>query len=357
MQEPRASEQFADLEGLRGLAIALVLLAHAHVPGLRVGLYGVDVFFVLSGFLITRTLMTWTSSGADLRRRYVGFLLRRVARLVSALLVALLLVAGWVLVDDVARGGTCLALAATYSMDLPVADARSCTGPLHITWSLAAEQQFYLLWPLVLVPLAGSARPARRVLLAYGGLVAVGTSVVVIDPRVADWLNYFPLGRPLALLPGAALALAGPVRGRVRGVIWLVPAGLVAVAVLLPRVTQVALGPRVAVPTALLVRDLRSGPSRVGALLGGRLLTHLGRISYSLYLVHLLALYVTRELVPGLAGDVVGCVVALVAAELLYRGVEEPCRRRGYALLRRREARTPFTQADRSRNTHDTTAF
>lgn len=353
----RPSEQFADLEGLRGLAIGLVLLAHAHVPGLRAGLFGVDIFFVLSGYLITRTLLTWTSSGSGLGRRYVGFLLRRVARLVPALAVALVLAGAWELLDDVDRGGTCLALAATYLMNLPVGDAGSCTGPLHITWSLAAEQQFYLLWPLVLIALSAVVRPARRVLMAYIGLVVAVAVVALLSPRIGGELNYSPLGRPLALLPGAALALAGPATGRLRGVGWLLPAGLLAVALLLATLPQVVLGPLVALPAVLLMRDLRSGPSRVRQALRSPVLTHLGRISYSLYLVHLLVLYVTREVVPGRAADVLGCALALALAELLHRLVEDPLRRRGYALVRRLEARAALTQAQRPGSNVDAPAL
>lgn len=123
------------------------------------------------------------------------------------------------------------------------------------------------------------------------------------------------------------VALYRPGRGRCRCL--LVTPCTESCSVVLPlHVPQVALGPLVAEPTALLVRDLRCGPSRVRAVLGGRLLTQLRQINYCLYLLHLLVLYVTRDLVPGPVGNVTGCVIALVVAELRHRGVQDPCRRR-----------------------------
>ena len=348
-------EQFAYLEGLRGIAIALVLLAHAHVPGLKVGLFGVDVFFVLSGYLITRSLLVWTGTGVGRTAFYVAFLLRRVARLVPALAAALLLLAVWVALTDVVDGGSCLVRAATYTMNLPIGHAQECRGPLHVMWSLAAEQQFYLLWPLVLVLLT-RVRTAPVVVATYIVAVLVLGFLALRDPDLAGALNYSPAGRPLALLPGAAVALARPAKRRLPGGAVLFVAGLVGVALLLKDAPQVVLGPLVAVPAALLVRDLRRGPSLLRDLLSHPLLTYLGRISYSLYLVHLLVLYVTRDVVPGRLADVVGCVLAVGLAELLYRFVEDPCRRRGYALVRASEARRAFTQVERAGNTADTSA-
>ena len=332
-------EQYADLEGLRGVAIALVLLAHAHVPGLRAGLFGVDVFFVLSGYLITRNLLAWTGSGGELLPRYAGFLLRRVARLVPALLVTLVLLVAWVSLGDVPGGGVCLVRAATYTMNLPFGTAQTCAGPLHVVWSLAAEQQFYLVWPLVLVLLAplSRTRAAHRVLMAYALIAAAVASLALLVPGAGMAVDYAPAGRPLALLPGAAIALAGPAVRRVPRPLLPLVGGFAAVGLLLTHLPQVALAPLVALPTALLIRELRREPSATGRVLSAPVLTWLGRISYSLYLVHVLALWVSRELVDGPWADVLGCGVAVLLATLLHRFVEEPSRRWGYAVVRRWE--------------------
>jgi peptidoglycan/LPS O-acetylase OafA/YrhL len=351
------------LTGLRGAAVALVVLAHAHVPHLVVGSYGVDVFFVLSGFLITNVLRDLSPFDARAWRLFLG---RRAARLLPALAVALAALAGWVLVSGVPGGGRCLALAASHTMDLPIGRsmgaATRCPGPLHITWSLAAEEQFYLLWPAMVVLL--SRLPARRAaatcLAAYGGCWALSDLVARYDAPAAEWWSYFPPGRPSALLLGAALAFVLPLRGlRRRAVpdvvarlaVPLFVAGLVITGLRLaadhaPR--QVVLGPLVAVPATLLVAVLAAAPRGTGpALFRNRGLIWLGEISYSLYLVHVLALHLTRELRrdDGLATNSIGVAVALLAAWALHRFVEQPARRQGYAWLSRREGPPERVQA------------
>jgi peptidoglycan/LPS O-acetylase OafA/YrhL len=354
------SGRIVALTGLRGIAVALVVLAHAHVQHLSVGSYGVDVFFVLSGFLITNVLRDLAPFDA---RSWKLFLGRRAARLLPALAVTLVALAGWVLLTGVAGGGRCLALATTHTMDLPVGAATTCPGPLHITWSLAAEEQFYLVWPLLVVLL--SRVPVRRAVLAclaaYAACWVVSDLVARYDEGAAGWWSFFPPGRPSALLLGSALAFVLPLRsagsrvlapglGRLAGPLFAV--GLVTTAVLLaqedgPR--QVVLGPLVAVPATLLVAVLALAPSGTGpALFRSPWLVWLGEISYSLYLVHVLALHLLRDLRDddSLITNGLGVAIALAGAWALHRYVEQPFRTRGYAWLRQREralepARTP----------------
>jgi peptidoglycan/LPS O-acetylase OafA/YrhL len=334
------------LTGLRGVAVALVVVAHAHVQHLSVGLFGVDVFFVLSGFLITHVLLELRPFGA---RRWGYFLGRRAARLLPALGITLVGLAAWALV--IGNAGGCLALAATHTMDLPIGAAASCPGPFHITWSLAAEEQFYLLWPALVVVLCRL--PARRAaaccVAAYVGAWLLSEIVSVGFPHAAGWWNYFPAGRPSALLLGAALAFRLPLHGRMptlhvsarRLAVPLFLAGLVVTGVLVERdggPQQVLLGPLVAVPATLLIAALVVTP---GGVLGrSRVLVWLGDISYCLYLVHVLALHASRRMSgdDAVLTNVLGVLLALAAAWALHRVVEQPMRRRGYAWLSAREA-------------------
>jgi peptidoglycan/LPS O-acetylase OafA/YrhL len=345
------SGRIAALTGLRGIAVALVVLAHAHVPSLGVGSYGVDVFFVLSGFLITNVLRDLAPFDG---RAWAHFLGRRAARLLPALAVALIALAGWVLITGASGGARCLALATTHTMDLPIGAASHCPGPLHITWSLAAEEQFYLVWPVLVVLLSRvtARRAALWCLAAYGGCWALSDLVARHHPHAAEWWSYFPPGRPSALLLGAALAFVLPLRAaRLRVIpdavarlaVPLFVAGVVTTAVLMaaehgPR--QVVLGPLVAVPATLLVAVLALAPAGTGpALCRNRWLVWLGEISYSLYLVHVLALHVTRQVRAddSVLTNALGAGLALLAAWALHRFVEQPARLRGYAWLSRRE--------------------
>jgi peptidoglycan/LPS O-acetylase OafA/YrhL len=339
------------LTGLRGIAIALVVAAHAHVSHLSVGLFGVDVFFVLSGFLITNVLLQLSPFGG---RKWGYFLGRRAARLLPSLAVTLVALAGWVLATDVPLGGQCLALASTHTMDLPLGSAGSCPGPFHITWSLAAEEQFYLAWPLLVLLLSRLPRPraAGGCLALYGGFWALAEVVSVLDPATAGWWNYSPVGRPSSLLLGAALAFLVPLHGPLptldrmaaRLAVPLFIAGLVTTGMLLaldngPR--QVLLGPLVAVPATLLIGALVLDPLGVGAVLcRHRVLVWLGEVSYCLYLVHDLFLHLARDLRADDSHltNGLGVAAALAVAWLLHRLVEQPFRRRGYAWLGAREA-------------------
>lgn len=184
-----------DLQGLRALAVALVVLCHLGVPAFAGGFVGVDVFFVLSGYLITGLLV------AELQQRgrigYAGFLARRLRRLLPALLVMIvvtLAAAGLLLSSYEFRIQTdSLLFAATWTSNLYFAfrdfDYFSALASrdlfLH-TWSLGVEEQFYLIWPLLLAGLVilarrlGQASQIERVLSVSLGLLAFASFALCI---------------------------------------------------------------------------------------------------------------------------------------------------------------------------------
>jgi len=213
------------LDGLRGVAVVAVLLFHdARLTG---GYLGVDLFFVLSGFLITSLLLA--EAGRRGRISLRAFYARRARRLLPALVVALLLVAlyAWIWAgpDELPHirwdGIATLFYYANWRDIIGKQsywDVFRAPSALQHTWSLSIEEQFYALWPLVVMGLLAARRSARAVLtaaLAIGGACALFT-VVAADHHVDQRILYFGTqSRAPALLLGAALAAFTAMRGTV----------------------------------------------------------------------------------------------------------------------------------------------
>ena len=239
----------SDIEGLRGVAILLVVLFHARVPALAGGFVGVDVFFVLSGFFITGLLVRERETSGD-----VGlgeFYGRRALRLLPALLVVL--VATLVLVftlyapiDRAPIAGTARAVALHASNVEFALTARDYFGsrdnPLLHTWSLAVEEQFYLVWPLLVVLLApllvrdDADREAQRrrilAIVSVAGLASLAASVVVT--RGSQPWAFFGLPTRIwefALGGALSLALVDRTEATPRGAMLLQSLGLAAIVV------------------------------------------------------------------------------------------------------------------------------
>ncbi|MBX5464626.1 MAG: acyltransferase, partial [Clostridia bacterium] len=221
MTPPAQRRYIPGLDGLRALAVIAVVAYHLGLPQAAGGLLGVDVFFVISGYLITDQLVAeYRRSG----RIHLGqFWLRRARRLLPALYFMLLAVAAWLALFDPARlaslRGDLLAAFLYVSNWWFIFHKVSYfarfgpPSPLGHLWSLAVEEQFYLLWPLLLLAGLRLFRRPRRLLppvLLLGALSALAMALLFQpggDPtRVYDGTDT----RAFALLLGAALALLGP---------------------------------------------------------------------------------------------------------------------------------------------------
>jgi peptidoglycan/LPS O-acetylase OafA/YrhL len=306
------------LDGLRAVAILMVVAYHDH--RLRGGFLGVDVFFALSGFLITSVLLE------EWRRRrtmHLGkFYARRFLRLAPALLVFVLAVFG---VDRWLSPGIFGAIAprwgvaaALYVTNLLIAYGREYPlGPFSICWSLAQEEQFYLLWPLLLRTLLRLGVTPLR--LAGLLLLPISVSTVVrLSLRAADagdpglWLRlYFgPDTRADAILVGCVLALVVDGRGLPdagRAARWAGASALLGILALGALAATCDILDPVRVPLLFTLSAAASTALVLGALavpwlrlpLAWPGLVWIGRLSYSLYLWHEIGLYIGGEAGPA----------------------------------------------------------
>ena len=342
MKAPSSAAEFRpDIEGLRGIAILLVLLFHAGLPWTPGGFVGVDVFFVISGFLITGKL--WRESqqpgGLNITRFYAW----RIRRLLPAALVAVaaitvfgLLLAAPLDRSELAADGAASALSIANMRFIGSVDyfaATTSPSPFLHFWSLSVEEQFYLIWPALIVLLTWRGGSSRRLIVA----LLIG---VVASFALSIWLTDTSPARAFYLLPtrvwqlgvGGLLALIG-VAGTSRRAGALAWAGLAAVAVAGVALTAEMPYPGLAalLPTAGAVALLYGGaaPSGPVRLLAAAPLRFLGKISYSLYLWHwpllVLPLMFLERALTGV--EVVASVAAAIGVSWLsWRFVEQPFR-------------------------------
>ncbi len=350
-----AAETFRpDLEGLRGVAILLVLVFHAGIPGAGGGFVGVDVFYVLSGFLITGLLLR--ERAREGRVDLVRFYARRARRILPAAAVVLLatLVASWYLLAPidlprVAADGVAVALSVgNIRFALEATDyfaANATPSPLLHYWSLGVEEQFYFVWPALMI-LAMRARSrvfVGLVVLAVLGL-SFGASLALTDVA-APWAFYSLPTRAWQLALGGVLAVTAVGVARLPGSLaaaagWGGLAAIIAAVVLIdpsvPYPGTAALLPSLGAAAVVLGGARRWSP---GALLAVPPLRFLGRISYSLYLVHWPILVLPAaslafgEELP-IEMRLVLAVASVFAATALHILVEQPLHRgRGFTAI------------------------
>jgi peptidoglycan/LPS O-acetylase OafA/YrhL len=315
------------LDGLRGIAIAVVVVGHAFVTA-HASVFanagrGVDIFFVLSGFLITTLLLEgrYASLGS--------FYAARARRLLPALAVTL---AVYLAVAHDMRALAASLLAVTYTANLAEASGHLSTmAALKHTWSLAEEEQFYLLWPAaLLLVLRGRRRLAVSLLVAAIIAVTVEQHLLAMRGVSGTRLNEAPDTRSVGILVGCLLALTIGRLGRVALVA--APAALivVSVGVLDPGFDLYDAGGLTVFCLSVaivLARALDGG--MIGRALAAAPLRSLGRISYSLYLYHYPILIGFGAYMMGSVGAKLAAVsLALVAATVSTWWLEEPIRQR-----------------------------
>lgn len=332
-----------DIDGLRSIAILPIVLFHAGADRLAGGFVGVDVFFVISGYLITRLI------DKDLEKGIFGygrFAIRRIRRLFPALVVAILgtfIASYFVLFPTHFEDAAESSLAALFSFSnfyfwqqTGYFDKDALVKPLLHTWSLAVEEQFYLVWPTLMLVLHRTA--SRKWQL--GWIVALGLASLLAaeyylrrDPSAAFYLapfrvTEFAIGGFLALsranAPNAAVAHGVSVAGLL-GILVSVFTyreqtpfpGLTALVPCLGTGLLIYAG-----PTGIVNRALALNPFR-----------YIGQISYSLYLVHwpVVVFWAYRHGLQGGFEEVIGLTaVSMVLGALMYHLVEVPFRRKSH---------------------------
>jgi peptidoglycan/LPS O-acetylase OafA/YrhL len=332
-----ASPYRPDIDGLRAVAIIPVIVFHLLPEWLPGGYLGVDVFFVISGYLITALLLREAARGGISLRRFWARRIRRIVPALVAMTAATLLVAracvfpGFrpaIAKQALATLGAC----ANVFLWRSTGDywgGHADDAPFLHMWSLGVEEQFYLLFPPLLLFLW---RRARGALFPIFTALTVGSYAAFVVGLSVDPTATFYLLPTRAWEIGVGVCLATLMHDGRRSLVgsrWsevLAGAGLAATGASYVFVTQMS--PWVAVPVAGASLVIAGGEATaVGRLLSQPLLTWIGRLSYSLYLWHWPVFVLARLVVPGMS-NVAVVLVTVTCAWVCHVAVEEPLRRR-----------------------------
>ncbi len=342
-----ATHYRAEIDGLRAIAVLAVVLYHLDVPYFAGGFVGVDVFFVISGFLITRLLVAEYAAKGSINFRH--FYLRRARRLLPALftvlgvcaLVTSLLFSPLLLRDF---GEALIYAVLSFSnvlfyLQSGYFDASDQHKALLHTWSLGVEEQFYLIWPALIALLAANRNRLIRVLISVG-LISLIFAILLIDGHASAVFYLMPLriyefvmGALLVFLPCTSNGVGNKSRLLVmRNVLAGAGLGLIATASIFFNESTAFPGINALLPCMGAVLCIYFAQrNTIQRVLSVKPLVMLGLLSYSLYLVHwpLIVLYrywLQREHLSG-ADQAILLTTSLLAAWLLFHFIETPMRK------------------------------
>jgi peptidoglycan/LPS O-acetylase OafA/YrhL len=354
IEHPALRKFRPDVEGLRAIAVIFVVLYHAHVPGVRGGFVGVDVFFVISGFLITGLLVREHEQRSSIS--ILKFYARRARRILPASTVVVIFTVvaayhwlgfleGNAVADD--AKWTAVFMANIHLAQIGTSYFGSQTPPsaLQHMWSLGVEEQFYVVWPGLFLLVAAVARRVNvRIKLGVLLVAIVASSLawsIVQTSNSSTWAYFSPLTRAWELGVGALVAIVAPLLGKIpRPAAFAMAlaglAGLLASGFWYTASTAYP-GSAAALPvfaTALLI----AAGSAAATLPTERVLATppfqwFGARSYSLYLWHWPILIIAAEysFKPlTVWQNLLWVLVAVVAAALSFRFIENPIRKSTY---------------------------
>lgn len=340
-----------DIQALRALAVVLVVLYHANIPGIHGGFFGVDVFFVVSGFVITNVLLRERASRSSIS--IPGFYTRRIRRILPAATVVLIVtvfatyhwlsfITGASAADDAKYVAAFVGNFHFASIGTQYFTAHQPPSTLQQFWSLAVEEQFYLVWPVLFLLLTLPRKlfsPVTRLVVVL--LLIIGSSLVwcIIETNQnAVWAFFSPLTRAWELALGGLLAVLGPhLRGRApRTGFTLASIGAVTILICTWIYTSTTLWPGTAVIAPVLATgaviaggSLR-GPDSFGRFVRFTPIQWMGNISYSLYLIHwpIIAIATQYAIAPlPLHSEIELVALSIGLSAVLYYAIENPIRK------------------------------
>lgn len=375
-----------DIEGLRAIAVGLVVLFHAGFPWFPGGYVGVDVFFVISGFLITGLLIREVQKSSKLSIK--NFYVRRIRRILPmstlVLVVTVCCAAWWMTATESSAASSAASWAAVFVANWYFAasasdyfDSSTQTNPILHFWSLGVEEQFYVIWPLLLIGAIVIARwrgASVRALLR-GALIGLVVLCLISlwwsitkSGEEGQWAFFGLHTRLWELGAGGLLAFAVPrlrqlprIAAELMSVVGIILIAFAAVTyteqTVFPGVAALApvLGTVLVIAAGSSAFILNGRPTAVGYILGTRPMLYIGARSYNLYLWHWPVLVFaamwsspktfggsdTSHLTMPVGVAVMAIVVALILTAVTYRLIEQPLRQSVFL----KQAKTAFPAA------------